>query len=43
MRSAAGTFGILGNFYAVDHMLLSDASLLNKLSPFFTILFSRMV
>lgn len=42
VRSAAGTFGILGNFYAVDHMLLSDASLLNKLSPFFTILFSRI-
>ena len=40
VRSLAGTLGILCNFYAVDHMLLSDASLLNKLSPFFTILFS---
>ena len=42
VRSLAGTLGILCNFYAVDHMLLSDASLLNKLSPFFTILFSRI-
>ena len=42
IRSGAGTLGILCNFYAVDHMLLSDASLLNKLSPFFTILFSRI-
>lgn len=40
LRSATGLMGILCNFYAVDHLLLSDASLLNKLSPFFAILFS---
>ena len=40
MRSVFGTIGILGNFYAVDHLLLSDASMLNKLSPFFAIIFS---
>ena len=39
-RSAFGTMGILCNFYAVDHLLLSDASILNKLSPFFAIIFS---
>lgn len=39
-RSLAGTFGILGNFYAVDHLALGDASILNKMSPFFAILFS---
>lgn len=40
LRSTFGTLGILCNFYAVDHLLLSDASMLNKLSPFFAILFS---
>lgn len=40
IRSLMGTLGILCNFYAVDHLLLSDASMLNKLSPFFSILFS---
>ena len=39
-RSALGTAGILCNYYAVDHMLLADASLLNKTSPFFAIIFS---
>lgn len=42
-RSAFGTLGILCNFYAVDHLLLSDASMLNKLSPFFAILFSFLL
>lgn len=40
LRSAAGTIGILCNFYAVDHLVLSDASMLNKMSPFFAIIFS---
>lgn len=40
LRAILGTIGILGNFYAVDHMLLSDATMLNKLSPFFNIIFS---
>ena len=40
MRSAFGTLGILGNFYAVDHLILSDATMLNKMSPFFTLIFS---
>lgn len=39
-RAAAGTAGLLCNFYAVDHMVLADANMLNKLSPFFAILFS---
>lgn len=42
IRSIAGTLGILGNFYAVDHLVLSDASILNKMSPFFAILFSYL-
>ncbi len=40
LRSVFGTIGILCNFYAIDHLVLSDASMLNKMSPFFTILFS---
>ncbi len=42
LRSIFGTIGILCNFYAIDHLVLSDASMLNKMSPFFTILFSWM-
>lgn len=33
MRSICGTLGIMCNFYAVDHMNIADASILNKLSP----------
>jgi drug/metabolite transporter (DMT)-like permease len=40
LRAAAGTIGILCNFYAIDHLVLADASMLNKMSPFFVILFS---
>lgn len=42
LRSTCGTLGILCNFYAVDHLLLSDASMLGKLAPFFVILFSSI-
>lgn len=40
MRSAAGTAGVICNFYAIDHLNISDASMLNKLSPFFAMVFS---
>lgn len=40
IRSVAGTLGILCNFSAVGHLNLADASILNKLSPFFAVLFS---
>lgn len=43
LRSIFGTIGILCNFYAVDHLLLADASMLNKLSPFFAIIFSFFI
>lgn len=43
IRSLAGTIGVLCNFYAVDHLVLSDASMLNKMSPFFVIIFSLFV
>ncbi len=39
-RAVFGTVGIFGNFYALSHMPVADALMLNKLSPFFTVLFS---
>ena len=33
-RSVFGTIGIFGNFYALSHIPLGDACMLNKLSPF---------
>lgn len=39
-RALFGTLGILCNFYSVDHLVLADASILNKLSPFFAIIAS---
>ncbi len=43
LRSICGTVGILCNFYAVDHLVLADASMLNKMSPFFAILFGILI
>lgn len=40
VRSVCGTLGIFCNFYAVDHLVLADATILNKMSPFFAIFFS---
>ena len=42
LRSLFGTLGILFYFYAIDHMVLSDAEMLNKLSPFLLIIFSAL-
>lgn len=42
-RSLAGTIGIFCNYYAMDNLNISDASILNKLSPFFAILFSYIL
>lgn len=39
-RCFFGTIGVVCNFYSVDHMLLSDATMLNKMSPFFSTLFA---
>ncbi|MGM9935028.1 DMT family transporter [uncultured Clostridium sp.] len=41
-RSTFGTIGILLNYYAIDRLVLSDANMLNKLSPFFVIIFSAI-
>ena len=39
-RCFFGTLGMLCNFYAIGKLNLSDANMLNKLSPFFAIIFS---
>ena len=43
LRCSFGTLGVLCNFYAVDHLLLADASMLNKMSPFFAIVLSALL
>ena len=40
LRCFIGTIGILCNFYAIGKMNIADASMLNKLSPFFAMIFS---
>lgn len=42
-RSIFGTIGILCNYYAVDHLLLADASAIQKLVPFITIVASGII
>ena len=42
-RTIAGTVGILCTFYAIDRMNISDASILNKLAPFFSVVFSILI
>lgn len=42
IRSAAGLAGVFGNFYALDKSELSNASMLNKMSPFFALIFSAI-
>ena len=40
-RAGIGFLGVILNFYAIDHLgSISDASILNKLSPFFAVIFS---
>ena len=42
IRSALGLAGVFGNFYALDRIELADASMLNKMSPFFVLIFSAI-
>lgn len=39
-RSLAGLLGVVLYFYAITNMTLADSTMLNKLSPFFVILFA---
>ena len=42
-RATAGTIGLLANFYCLDRMMVADATILNKLAPFFTVLVSVLL
>ncbi len=43
IRSSAGLLGVFGNFYATTKMAsTADAAILNKMSPFFTLVFSAV-
>lgn len=39
-RSICGFIGVMCNYYALSRLGISDASLLNKMSPFFAMIFS---
>lgn len=42
MRSTFGTLGIILNYYAIDRLVLSDANMLNKISPFLVVIFCAL-
>lgn len=42
LRALTGSLGIIFYFYSIDHLILADSSMLNKLSPFFVIIFARI-
>lgn len=42
LRAVTGSLGILFYFYSIDHLILADSSMLNKISPFFVIIFARI-
>lgn len=41
-RSFFGTLGVVLLFYAIDNLVMSDADMLNKMSPFLVIIFSAI-
>ena len=42
-RVVLGTLGLVCNFYAVSRINLADANMLNKMSPFFAVVFSALL
>lgn len=42
LRVICGTAGLVCNFYAIGKINLADANMLNKLSPFFALIFSAL-
>jgi drug/metabolite transporter (DMT)-like permease len=40
LRSLLGVAGVVCYFYAIDHLILADAAMLTKLSPFFVAVFA---
>ncbi|MBN9646311.1 DMT family transporter [Terrisporobacter glycolicus] len=42
-RSIFGTIGVIFNYYAIDKLVLSDANMLNKISPFLVVIFCALI
>ena len=42
-RSLFGTIGVIFNYYAIDNLVLSDANMLNKISPFLVVIFCALI
>lgn len=42
-RSLFGTIGVIFNYYAIDKLVLSDANMLNKISPFLVVVFCALI
>ncbi len=43
LRCAFGTAGLIANYWALGHIPIADANMLNKLSPFFAIVMSIFI
>ena len=43
LRSVFGSLGIFCNFWALSRLTIADASILNKMSPFFAIIMSIFI
>lgn len=43
LRATLGTLGIVFNYYSIEKLILADATMLNKLAPFFVIIFSFFI
>lgn len=43
LRAVSGTVGVFGNFFAIDRIVLADAAILNKMAPFFTLIFCFII
>lgn len=41
-RGILGTLGVLAYFYGIDRLLLADSGMLNKVNPFFVIVFAAI-
>ncbi|EYE87757.1 membrane protein [Fervidicella metallireducens AeB] len=40
LRSILGLLGVIFYFYSINHLIMADAAMLNKLSPFFVVIFA---
>lgn len=43
LRAIFGGMGIITNFWAIDHLRIADANILNKMSPFFAVIMSVFI